>query len=87
MDQLHDLKFEIVSYFDPLVASIISISEPILNDRYLLTNYLEKKDDALIKRGLEIKKNYRKLVSLVDEFKAIRKARMEMMSKNGDSDV
>ncbi|MDL2209957.1 hypothetical protein LJC26_04040 [Desulfovibrio sp. OttesenSCG-928-O18] len=82
VEQLHDLKFEIVSYFDPLVANIIGIGESILNDNYLRNNYIEKKDDALTKRGLEIKKNYGKLVSLVDEFKAIRKARTEMMSKN-----
>ena len=85
VEQLHELKFEIVSYFDPLVASIISIGESILNDRYLLANYIEKKDDALTKRGLEIRKNYRKLVSLVDEFKAIRKARTEMMARYAES--
>ncbi len=83
--ELHDLKFEIVSYFDPLVANIITIGESILNDRYLLVNYVEKKDDMLTKRGLEVKKNYRKLVSLVDEFKAIRKTRTEMQAKNAQS--
>lgn len=82
VEQLHNLKFEIVSYFDPLVANIISIGESILNDSYLRCNYIEKKDDSLTKRGLEIKKNYRKLISLVDEFKAIRKARTEMATRN-----
>ena len=85
VEELHELKFEIVSYFDPLVASIINISESILNDRYLLSNYIEKKDDSLTKRGLEIKKNYRKLISLVDEFKSIRKTRMEMMARYAES--
>ena len=85
VNELHDLKFEIVSYFDPLVASIITIGDSILNDRYLLANYVEKKDDQLTKRGLEIKKTYRKLVSLVDEFKAIRKARTEMKAKSAQS--
>ncbi|SBV94385.1 conserved hypothetical protein [uncultured delta proteobacterium] len=83
--ELHDLKFEIVSYFDPLVASIITIGESILNDRYLLANYIEKRDDALTPRGMEIKKSYRKLVSLVDEFKAIRKTRTEMLSRYAQS--
>jgi len=82
VEEMHDLKFEVVSYFDQLVANIISIGESILNDRYLLSNYVEKKEDLLTKRGLEIRKNYRKLVSLVDEFKAIRKTRKEMMSRN-----
>lgn len=80
--QLHDLKFEVVSYFDSLVVSIINIGEAILNDPYLRCTYIEKRDDALTKRGQEIKKNYGKLVSLVDEFKAIRKARTEMMAKH-----
>ncbi|MCC8194909.1 MAG: hypothetical protein LIP28_09725 [Deltaproteobacteria bacterium] len=84
--ELHDLKFEIVSYFDPLVANIIAIGESILNDRYLLVNYIEKKDESLTARGMEIKKNYRKLVSLVDEFKAIRKTRTEMLSRYAQSD-
>ena len=82
VSELHDLKFEIVSYFETLVASIITIGEAILNDRYLLVNYIEKKDENLTARGLEIKKNYRKLVSLIDEFKAIRKTRTEMFAKN-----
>ena len=85
VEELHDLKFEIVSYFDPLVANIIAIGESILNDRYLLSNYIEKKEDALTKRGLEIKKNYRKIVSLVDEFKAIRKTRTEMLARQAES--
>jgi len=83
--ELHDLKFEVVSYFDTLVTSIITIGESILNDRYLLTNYIEKKDENLTARGLEIKKNYRKLVSQIDEFKAIRKARTEMLSRHTQS--
>jgi hypothetical protein len=73
------------SYFDPLVANIIHIGEAILNDAYLRTSYVEKRDDALTKRGLEVKKNYGRLASLVDEFKAIRKARTEMMARNMQS--
>lgn len=74
---LHGLKFEIVSYFDELVASVISIAESILNDRYLTRNYIEKRDDQLTPYGMEMKKQYRKLVSLLDEFKSIRKSRRE----------
>lgn len=83
--EMHELKFEVVSYFDQLVANIISIGESILNDRYLLGHYVEKKEDLLTKRGLEIRKNYRKLVNLVDEFKAIRKTRKEMTARNAQS--
>lgn len=74
---LHDLKFEIVNYFDPLVSTVIAIGDSMLNDRYLLRTYIEKNDDALTPNGLEIKRNYGKLVSLLDAFRAIRKTRAE----------
>ncbi len=78
---LHTLKFEIVSSFDPLVAGIITIGDAVLNDAYLRRTYIEKRDDTLSKRGIEVKKNYGKLVSLVDEFKAIRKTRMDTLQR------
>ncbi|MDR2161654.1 MAG: hypothetical protein LBO77_05905 [Desulfovibrio sp.] len=77
VDLLHGLKFEIVSYFDSLVSAVIAIGESMLNDRYLLRSYVEKADEFLTPAGLEIKRNYGKLVSLLDEFKAIRKRRAE----------
>ena len=73
----HDLRFEIVSYFEGLVSASIHIGENMLNDRYLIRTYIEKEDVQLSKNGLEIKKLYRKLVTLVDELKAIRKTRGE----------
>lgn len=72
---MHGLKFEIVSYFDTLVNSIIHSGEKMLNDRYLLRTYINKTESELTANGLEIRKNYRKLVALVDEFYAIRRAR------------
>ncbi|OBQ55665.1 hypothetical protein [Halodesulfovibrio spirochaetisodalis] len=72
---LQELKFDITTYFGDLVASIISITETILNDRYLCRNYIMKKDDDLSDYGLGIKKEYGKLVSLLDDIKAIRKSR------------
>ncbi len=72
---LHGLKFEIVSYFDTLVNSVIHIGDSILNDRYLLRSYINKHDSDLTPNGLEIRKQYRKLVALIDEFKAIRRSR------------
>lgn len=75
---LHSLKFEIVSYFDSLVANIISIGETILADRYLRSKYIDKKDATATVRQQSIRKNYGRLVALVDEFKAIRKTRLEV---------
>ncbi|MEZ0574464.1 hypothetical protein [Halodesulfovibrio aestuarii] len=72
---LKELKFDITTYFDELVASMISITEAILNDRYLCRNYIMKRDDDLSEYGLSIKKEYGKLVSLLDDIKAIRKSR------------
>ncbi|GFM35505.1 hypothetical protein [Desulfovibrio psychrotolerans] len=74
---LHGLKFEIVSYFEDLVNSVIALVEAILNDRYLRRNYIECREDELTPYGADIRKNYGKLVSLLDEFKAIRKSRHE----------
>ena len=74
---LHALKFEIVNYFDSLVVTAISIGENILNDRYLRRTYIERAEDKLTPGGLEIRKDYGKLVSLIDELQAIRKAKKD----------
>jgi len=74
---LHELKFEIVNYFDDLVSHVIYIGERILADNYLRKNYVEKKDTDLTPYGQNIKRQYRKLVALVDAFKDIRKAKRE----------
>lgn len=74
---LHDLKFEIVSYFEELVSSVISTAEGMLNDRYVCRTYISPPEDSLSEYGLEIRKNYGRLVALVDEFKAIRRSRRE----------
>ncbi len=74
---LHELKFEIAKYFDVLVVSMINLAEFILNDRYIIRNYIEKKEENLSPYGKEIRRNYRRLVALTDEFKAIRKSRKD----------
>ena len=74
-DLLHELRFEIVDYFDDLVADIILIGDNILRDRYLKANYVEKKDEEMSDYGREIKKLYRRLVSLTDAFKSYRKTK------------
>lgn len=74
---MHELKFEIVNYFDELVSHVIHIGERILADSYLRKSYVDKKDTELTPYGQDIKRHYRKLVSLVDSFKDIRKVKKE----------
>jgi hypothetical protein len=74
---LTDLKFEFAHYFDALINKAIFFSESMLNDRYLIRTYITPKEDQLTDNGLQIKKLYRRLVSLVDELKAIRKTKAD----------
>ena len=75
MALLNELNFEIVNFFPALVDAVIDCVEKILRDRYLQRQYLEPPEDNLTPAGLEIRKNYGRLVSLLDGFKAVRKAR------------
>ena len=72
---LNELKFEIVNFFPALVDAIIDCVEKILGDRYIQRQYLDVPEDNLTPAGQEIRKNYGRLVSLLDGFKAVRKAR------------
>ncbi|WP_031484220.1 hypothetical protein [Maridesulfovibrio frigidus] len=74
---MNDLKFEIVNYFDKLVATTLSIGERVLNDPYLRREYIERADDDLTEYGLKVKKYYGRLVVVLDEFKSIRKSRTQ----------
>ena len=74
---MNDLKFEIVNYFDKLVATTLSIGERVLNDPYLRREYIERPDDDLTEYGLKVKKYYGRLVVVLDEFKSIRKSRTQ----------
>ncbi len=74
---LADLKFEIVHYFDSLVANVIAIGENMLQDPYLLRTYLDVKDDELTDYGRAVKRQYGRLVSHLDEFKSIRRTRKD----------
>jgi hypothetical protein len=74
---MHDLKFEIVNYFDDLVQSAIGICENVLGDSYIRRNYANPKEEELSEYGREVRKEYGRLVSLVDQFKSIRKARAD----------
>jgi hypothetical protein len=77
VETLAVLKFEIVQYFDPLVVKAIAIGEATINDRYLLKKYIEPKEESLSSYGSTIRKLYGRLVSQLDELKAIRKTRMD----------
>ena len=79
---LHELKFEIVSYFDTLACAAIKIGTSMLNDRYLTRTYIDKPEDELTPTGLEIKRNYGKLVALVDDLTGIQKSRRETDKRN-----
>ncbi len=78
IDTLAILKFEIVQYFDPLVVKAIAIGETTINDRYLIRNYINPKEDELTPYGLHVRKLYGRLVLQIDEIKAIRKTRKEI---------
>jgi hypothetical protein len=80
------LKFEIVNYFDTLVSAAIAIGESMLNDRYLVRSYIARAEGRLSQKGLEIKRNYGKMVTLIDDFKSIRKLRMAS-GRRSDADV
>ncbi len=79
---LHELRFEIVDYFDDLVSDIIFIGDNILGDKYLKSTYVEKKDEDMSNYGREIKKLYRRLVSLTDAFKSYRKTKRPNQGDN-----
>lgn len=73
---LSELQFEIVNFFPALVDDIIACVETILHDRYLQRNYIEAPESGLTRAGQEIRKNYGRIVSLLDRFRAVRKSRL-----------
>ena len=81
IELLRDLKFELGNYFEPLMLSVLHYMEMILDDRYLLRRYINCPDDKLSKGGVEIRKNYRRLVSLRDEFESGRKSRQKPVTE------
>lgn len=81
---LKELKFEIANYFDQLVCHVISLLEKILNDRYLIKSYIDPQEETITAYGLEVRRNYKKLVGLMDEFVSVRKARSEFVSAAGN---
>lgn len=71
-----ELQFEIVNFFSDLVDALIKGIETILRDSYLQRHYIQPPESELTAGGLEIRKNYGRLVSMLDAIKAVRKARL-----------
>jgi hypothetical protein len=77
---LGELKYEIVNYFDRVVAKVLVIGDDVVSDSYLRKNYIDNKDENLTEYGRNVKKYYGRLVALLDEFKSIRKSRTTTMA-------
>ncbi|WP_419787894.1 hypothetical protein [Pseudodesulfovibrio sp.] len=75
-DILSELKFEIVNYFDKLVAKVLIIGNDVTSDSYLRRKYVDVNKDTLSPYGQEIRKLYHRLVTLLEEFRSIRKSRL-----------
>ncbi|MDD3313291.1 hypothetical protein [Pseudodesulfovibrio sp.] len=80
---LGELKFEIVNYFDKLVVKVLIIGNDVSSDPYLRRKYVDVNKDTLSPYGLEIRKLYHRLVTLLEEFRSIRKSRMSGSSAPG----
>lgn len=76
-----DFKFESVMYFENLLEHIINLCESVLNDKYLLKNYINKKEEQLTDYGKKIKKVYGQLVSIVDDLKKIHQQKKKTIIK------
>ncbi len=72
---LNELKFEIVNYFDKLVVKILIIGSDVISDPYLHRKYVEIDPKKLSPYGQKIRQSYSQLLSLLDEFRSIRKSR------------
>lgn len=70
-----ELRFEAVTYFEDIISKAIAILDRMLSDSYLLKKYIKQKEENLSDYGKQIKKLYGRLVSLLDELKAIQKSK------------
>lgn len=80
-----NLQFELVDFFPDLVQSIIKCIETILQDRYLVRTYIEQHDKSLTRAGLEIRRNYGRLVSMLDQIRAV--ARVHEATRKAEASV
>ncbi len=80
---LQDFKFDVVNYFENLMEHVIILCEGLLNDRYLLKNYVEKKEEELTHYGRKIKKIYGQLVRILDDLKKIHRMKQKIYKRDG----
>lgn len=83
---LNELQFEMVHFFPDLADAIIKIVNDILQDRYLAHHYIDPPVASLTPAGKEIRKNYGRIISLLDSIMAVRKVRLSSM-KNKDEAI
>lgn len=76
-DNLQEMKFEVLPYFDELVERVIILGEKVLRNNYLNKRYMQNRDEDSSDYGIRVKKQFGRLVGLVDEMKGIRKHRIE----------
>jgi hypothetical protein len=76
-EHLQEMKFEIFPYFDELVQKMIALGDRVLRNSYLNKRYVQIRDEETSSYGIRIKKQYGRLVGLVDELNNIRKQRPE----------
>ena len=57
------------------------IGDKVLQDAYLMRKYVAPREEDLSDYGREVRRQYGRLVSLLDEFKSIRKSRSEQGDK------
>lgn len=72
---LMELRFEIVNYFDKLVVKVLIIGGDVISDPYLQRKYVNVDESKLSPYGKRVYQSYQQLVSLLDEFRSIRKSR------------
>ena len=70
-----------VNYLN-VVDDIIDTIEKILSYNYLRRKYIIPSENSLSKIGVEIRKNYGRLVQLQDTFKKERKSRIAQRASN-----
>ena len=66
-----EFKFDAANYFENLMEHVIHILNNIVNDNYLIKNYINKDEDSLTPYGRQIKKVYGQLVTILDDLKKI----------------
>lgn len=74
---LNELQYELVNFFPELVDTVIKCVDMILHDSYMQRKYILPPESALTQGAREVRKNYGRIVSLLDAIKAVRKARQK----------